>query len=218
MARTKKIPVKKRSSIVYRGYKPRRKSSRKALPKLNYVRHRMVAVKQITSTAAQSKFNVVIPWQQPALNNVPNATYIGFNSSARWAVVRENWDQYAITGLKVEWIPTQTYPTRTTPHIGALWKVDNADSYDILPQSVDNSVIQMPGFRALSCTRPFRKFYSLKKLSKQQNVAWQDNQAYNANQPNSLTKAATMLRFFVVNPAAVTWGTVKCTFYVKMRG
>jgi len=75
-----------------------------------------------------------------------------------------------------------------------------------------------PGFKAISTRGPWKKFISLKKLSQQQNVPWQDNQAYNALNPNTLTKAATNLRFFVANPSQTTWGTLKVTWYVRMRG
>lgn len=86
------------------------RQTKKALPKLNYSRHRLVAISPVRTSAVQTDYNVVIPWQQPALQGVPNAIYVGFNSSARWAQVRPNWDEYAITGMKVEYLPVQMFP------------------------------------------------------------------------------------------------------------
>jgi len=85
--------------------------TKKALPLLNYSRHRLVAMTAVRTTNAQTDYNVVIPWQQPALQGVANSIYVGFNSSARWAQVQPNWDEYAITGMKVEYLPVQMFPT-----------------------------------------------------------------------------------------------------------
>jgi len=92
------------------------------------------------------------------------------------------------------------------------------DQYDTLPLAADNSFAASPGFKPISTRSGWKKWISVKKLSKQENVAWQDNQSYLAGVPNKLTKSATVLRFFVANPAATTWGTLKATWYVKMRG
>lgn len=83
-----------------------RKRTRKAIPGINYSRHRLTTVTPITTTAAQQQYNVVIAWQNTAIpGNVVDTQEIGFNQSARWQAVRPNWDQYAVTAVKIEWLP-----------------------------------------------------------------------------------------------------------------
>lgn len=218
----KKMPRKK--STPKKNWTPKkrfagRRMRKKAIPGINYSRHRITTVTPINTTATQAEFNVVIAWQNTAIpGNVPKTREIGFNQSARWLKVSPNWDQYAITGLKIEWLPRQSYPRPTDPYLTALWSASTADNYDTIQNAENSALAQAPGFKAMNTQRPWRKFISLKKLSKQQNVAWQDNSKYNVNEQNGLTKAGTIMRFFISNPAAVTWGTVKCTWYVKMRG
>jgi hypothetical protein len=74
------------------------------------------------------------------------------------------------------------------------------DDYDDMANKTDDQIITGPGFRNLNPYRPFKKFFSCKKLSKQMNVAWQDNSELSpgASVANRLTKAATLLRFNIV--------------------
>jgi len=121
--------------------------------------------------------------------------------------------------MKVHYIPTQIYPTQATPHIGSMWKVDDATGYNGIAAVPNDKLLQMPGFKALDPTRQYSKYFSFKKLSTQMNVAWQDASAYNPGQENELTRAITMFRFQILNPSVdVIWGTFKTTWYVKMRG
>lgn len=61
----------------------------------------------------------------------------------------------------------------------------------------------------------------MKKLSKQMNVSWQDNQSYVASAPNGLTKGATVLRWrhTAAHPSGPSvLGNLKVTWYCHMRG
>lgn len=143
---------------------------------------------------------------------------ISFNQSDRWDKVRKNWEQYAITGVKIEWLPSQRYPNGSDPYIQAIWKADTPDEFEKIGNIPDPAMAQAPGFQALNTQRPWRKFIKLKKLSKQMNVPWQDNDKYQPIDRNGLTESGTLFRFFLSNPALTEWGVFKCTWYVKMRG
>jgi len=104
--------------------------------------------------------------------NVPATKYVSFNNSARWQLVRPNWDQYSITGVKIEWMPTQRYPDSTDPYLQAVWTCNTPDQYDNISLAQDNSIAASPGFKAISTRSGWKKWISCKKLSKQENVSW----------------------------------------------
>lgn len=118
-------------------------------------------------------------------------------------------------------MPTQRYPQQADPYLSALWKTDTPSDYDLIYGVNNDQMAAMPGFKALNTQRPWKRFISVKKLSKQQNVPWQKNADYVLGTANTLTDAATYLRFFIQSPSTTTnttWGTLKCTWYLKMRG
>jgi len=54
----------------------------------------------------------------------------------------------------------------------ALFKGDDLDDYATHSTIGDTTMMSAPGFKSLSPFRPWKKYYSMKKLSKQQNVSW----------------------------------------------
>lgn len=140
------------------------------------------------------------------------------------------WDQYSIVGLKIEYMPFWTQngvsdPTVTANPINQLLMVSDPDDFMTMAAKTDSNIITGPGFRNLNPYRPYKKYISVKKLSKQMNVAWQDNQALTPTTPpphvaNTLTKAATLLRFNMAVAASNTLplGNIKVTWFMHMRG
>ncbi len=111
---------------------------------------------------------------------------------------------------------------QTTTAINQLLMYTDPDDYDTMASKTDDDIITGPGFKNLNPYRPFKKFLSCKKLSKQMNVPWQDNGTLNptASTPNTLTKAATMFRFKLSGTvdANYQFGTFKVTWFIHMRG
>lgn len=97
-------------------------------------------------------------------------------------------------------MPTQRYPAPADPYLKSLWKADTPSDYLTINAANSAGLAALPGFKALSTQHGWKRFISCKKLSKQQNVAWQKNDEYVVGQPNALTTAATDLRFAITNP------------------
>jgi len=221
-------PVKKVSTITYRGpiRRTTKRRSRTAIPRLNYCHQRCVALVPVKVNANDTYHDVVIPWQNLYSGAVPaQTTYTQFDQTARLGKVYKSWDQYSVTGLKIEYMPFWTSAViggTGTVAINQLLMFTDPDDYDDMTTKTDNAIITGPGFRNLNPYRPFKKFFSCKKLSKQMNVAWQDNSTLNPAAPvaNSLTKAATMFRFKLSGsaPANYQFGSFKVTWFVHMRG
>jgi hypothetical protein len=58
----------------------------------------------------------------------------------------------------------------------------------------NQDLAMLPGFKSLNPYRPWKKFISCKKLSKQQNVKWQPSKLAGVG-ANTLTDATTLVRF-----------------------
>ena len=58
----------------------------------------------------ERSFNLMFKWQQPAqAGDIPGSDVFGFDSggaSNRFLDMRENWQQFAITGLRIEFYPS----------------------------------------------------------------------------------------------------------------
>lgn len=177
MPRRKSTPRKRKSTVVFRGYKPKRyvhHRKRSIIPSLNYGKQRCVNIIPVRSIANQVGFNIVIPWQQTGIAAPPIGTsYTTFDQTPRWVATRPNWDQFAITGMRLEWMPLFN---ASAPALGnvmtTLFKMDDLDSYNDMGNFGTNQIMSAPGFKNLNPHRTFKKFYSFKKLSKEQNVPW----------------------------------------------
>uniref|UniRef100_UPI0040474B5D hypothetical protein n=1 Tax=Limnohabitans sp. TaxID=1907725 RepID=UPI0040474B5D len=137
-----------------------------------------------------------------------NAAVLGFDSAPRWAATFGNYEAYAITGMKVKWIPTNMMggirsrasgefisgtgtidSLAETSYLGTqfLWydmDTYNASAYDI-PKiaSLDKAWNYDP-------KRTWKRWFGAKQLSRAQNVPWQDTAAYVAGTANTLTNAS----------------------------
>lgn len=96
-----------------------------------------------------------------------------FDETPRFLATYQNWDQYAITGLKIEWMPLYNVSAPGVGNIvGTLHKVDDLDDYSTINAMTENQIMSAPGFQNLDPRRSWKKFISAKAISKQQNVPW----------------------------------------------
>lgn len=95
-----------------RTYRRRRKSYRKkrgisralGINKVKYSSERLTGFVEIKSTSDQVvNLNYNVAWMQTS--GIVQNVY-GFNSSPRWDQIKFDYEQIAITGMKVEYIPT----------------------------------------------------------------------------------------------------------------
>lgn len=98
----------------------------------------------------------------------------GFNNTPRWDQVKLDYEQIAITGMKMEYIPTNARGIQfsgTGGQIGKLWFSSDLNTYNLAPVS-DDQLMQSSQTKILDPSRPFKKYLSFKALSKSQNYKW----------------------------------------------
>lgn len=107
-----------------------------------------------------------------------------------------NYDQFAVTGLKVEWFPTSTSghvnPNATTELGGVIESVtsiDDADTYDLTGYTPDMKVA-LESYRQYDTKAPVRIYRDNRPLAAQQKAKYIDTNAsttaYNENPKGSL--------------------------------
>lgn len=133
----------------------------------------------------------------------------GFNKSSRWAEIYNNYEEYAVTGFKIQWYPSlhsdiPLLENQTDPNVKAqqirfieTWNSVN-DGIDIL-DATDNKRVMSSGYKILNPYRPFKKYFRLKKISQQQQCKWQKCSAAlpTTPTPNLLTDAATAFSIYI---------------------
>ncbi len=106
---------------------------------------------------APCKSTVLIPIYPSATGDVDNAysfarfqvqslfgSQFGINSGSRFTAMRKNWEQFAVTGMKLEWIPAQRIggaldgtSGRVTGIIQGLFTFDDIDTSNTSGYTLD---------------------------------------------------------------------------------
>lgn len=172
--------------------------------------------------------------QQPSDRSLTNPECRGFDSSARWATTYQNYEQYAVTGMKLRWIPTNARGNVSQVVTGASGVISSGIVnsyckpmivyYD--PDTYDTRNFNLEKIMALDkCwvrdpTRPWSKYFPLKMLSKTQNLKWQDTRDWSAGSVNGLTNASVCTRMEYKGQGGDddTLGYFKASWYVTFKG
>lgn len=101
-------------------------------------------------------------------------------------------------------------------------KVDTLEDYATIQNWSGDRIITAAGFQTLDPRRKWKKFYSCRKLSKQQAVPWQDCSTVVQGGPQPelpFTKAATMLDLnYEGGETGLSLGFLRVTWYIRCRG
>ncbi len=157
-----------------------------------------------------------------AIGAITSGQTIAFDSTERFGKVKANYSEYAIKGVKVEWMPYFTTAVvglaQQTNAINNMFLVQDLDNFN-LPTTPDPELVSKPGFRNMNPYRPWKRYFSCKKLSKQQNVPWISTTAP-LNSDTELIKSLAMVRFNLAAPPTGTLplGNFKVTWFVTFRG
>lgn len=164
----------------------------------------------------------------------------GFDSAERWLAVYRNYEAYAVTGMKLKFIPTNlrgnvshysegTFANGTgqidayhkTSILGTQFLWYDIDTYD----TTNYTLPQITGLDKSWCydpTRTWKRWFGARALSKAQNVSWQDTATYAQNQANALTNASVALnqpfKGMGTGSVADTFGYIKVVWYVTFKG
>ena len=98
----------------------------------------------------------------------------GFNNAPRWAQIRTDYEQYAVKGLKLEYIPTNSRGISyggTSANIHSLWFSSDLNNYNQL-DITDEQLMRSGQLKMLDPTRKFSKYLSFKGLSRSQKLDW----------------------------------------------
>lgn len=180
--------------------RPRRSTRRARMARptaQRYFKHKLTMIDEIfisTGTLTETKGGYALQQPQEVGTNLVK----GFDSASRWADVYRNYDQYAITGMKIRWIPGSVRggvlsdgTGAAASWLGSMILYFDTDTYDTSTYTF-NTIAQLDKQWIFDPTRSWSKYFSCKKLSQMQNVAWQDTREYNSGTPtfNGLTKAS----------------------------
>lgn len=149
----------------------------------NYVRmklHYTYPVQTSNVSAAAGALRFQVRWMQPqstatyATNNVT----IGYDSSStQWNELRRAWQQMAITGVSIKWIPTQLRGSEegaalsSVSYIG-MAQVPGPGALATFNTTNLETLRQASSFTTADYTQPFTKYIPLAALCKSQNVPW----------------------------------------------
>lgn len=98
----------KRTTRKRRGRRSRRMPSNTLLKQMRYFKHKLVGLVPVQLGGGNgNRSNVIFARYDYA--GIIGSNY-GINSPARWAQVAKNYEQYAVTGFKVKYIPTSAQP------------------------------------------------------------------------------------------------------------
>ncbi len=135
---------------------------------------------------APCKSTVLIPIYPSATGDVDNAfsfsrfqvqslfgSQYGINSGSRFTAMRKNWEQFAVTGMKIEWIPSQRFAGaldgtsgRLTGIVQGLFSFDDIDTSNTANYTLD-TIAAKETFVSWDPARKMTIYRNNKPLAKQ---------------------------------------------------
>jgi len=84
------------------------------------------------------------------------------------------YQEYAITGVKIEYRPAGIMPTEINANMvtNAAYNVGVDDYESTVTQADFSNLLQLPGFKAVRARGVWSKFISFKRLSKSEHLNW----------------------------------------------
>jgi len=115
-------------------------------------------------------YNLLFKWQQPDGADPTATDYFGFDSGAasnRFLDMRPNWQQFAITGLRIEWFPSSiraSYGDNRDLQIASVWTWAG-QNYDNIGAITNGDVIQADSAKFESGLSYFKRYYDMRAYS-----------------------------------------------------
>ena len=143
--------------------------ARRANQGQRFFKHKMTRVVTVTLAGSlPDVYAVGFAWQQPAgvLANI-----YGFDSSTRWTQTYRNYEQFAVTGMKLKWIPGNVRGSanpgnvsQVASQIGPIFTYTDIDSYDILAYN-EAQIVALDNNRIFQPDRPYKRYFGCKTIS-----------------------------------------------------
>lgn len=175
----------------HRRYHKRRHVHRPLIGTKQYCRITCRTVLSLNSatTPGNQDIKLSVAWQQP--QGLANDTY-GFNfEGSQFLAEYRNWEEFAITGCKVSWVPagvsSKTIFLQTAAGaVGtASASLDNIFLYDdpttYTPVALtDANVLNRKDTKIMPVQKTWTHYCNARPFSASQNVAWQDVNTYSS--------------------------------------
>lgn len=140
----------------------RKKPKNTILKNVRYFKHKLTAVGSLEVLPGYQTASLVISRYdfQGVVANV-----LGINTPSRWAAVKKNYEQYAVTGCKLEYFPTNDVGVPGSFTIQNIFFYEDLDTYDVSNFDTEQ-ILALETFRSLSTNRRFRVYRNNKPLAK----------------------------------------------------
>ena len=152
-----------------------------------------------------------------------------YNTDSRFVQCRPNWKQFAVKGLKVEYVPRSNIATGDEVGTAGMYAMSGLQNMaESVAKPIRPDLMQEPAFKSLNPRRRYTKYISCKKFSKQQHLDWVDATEFDASASNysngPLGEPWHMLLWELSHetedplPKNLILGTLKLTWFITFRG
>lgn len=145
-----------------------------------FERTQVVIQTRIVNPASDSqsnfrKMDINIRWQQPIDQNAGNQ--LGFDSGGanenRFLQTRDSWQDYAITGVRIEWMPTGTVAMHGDYRDVQITNIWMWSDPKFLPGSQsEGDILQKSNLQVQNPKRQWHQYINFRNFSASQNVPW----------------------------------------------
>ncbi len=170
-------------------------------------------------------FNIAFTRFQPGALLSSQPIY-GYNSSAKWNTVKANWEQCAITDLRIVYMPSNLKGQVDTSHtvkeegiVQSMEVFEDINTYDT-PGFTDIAARGVETHQLCKPEDPITIYRSNRKLSHQMNLPWMKCEDIgNINFIDPHPRGTICFRFKTNGMSgAACWGNIKVTYKVHFRG
>lgn len=144
--------------------------------------------------------------------------WFGVDDTARFGQVKNNYQEYATTGMSLQWIPNSTVPLtgQNSPAVTSVALYEDLTTPAIANMTSDE-MVALSSYRQKYPRSTWKHWSNNKPLAKDMNVDWKNTQSQLS--PTQDPGAAVAIRFTGSGfTAAAQVGYIKFTYYVTFRG
>jgi len=204
-----------------RRFTRKRAVKRASLAETRYFKMKMTGVTPVEFPANAQSFTAVFARFWNSGQGQGNQQWVGVDSTPRWRQCKNNYQEYAITGFSVRYVPSGVLPLAGQNNSPAVTQV--ATFEDLTTPAIQNmndpEAIALSSYRIRSPRSTWNIWMNNKPLARVQKTAWRNTQTQLPN--GEAPGAAVAIRFTGQNmpqQAQYLVGHFRYTYYVTFRG
>lgn len=200
------------------------KKKNRPLRSQRYLKARVDQVIPLTGNAGDTDNSIGFAWMQRegVFSNV-----FGHTGCLRYKALTPDYEQYAITGMRLTWIPGNVRgifdPAQNTNvggFVGPMYVYDDINSYNTLSYTIDQ-IIQKDNMMIRDPTRTWSKYLTFRNLAVKMQQKWINPDEFPTIPTSAIEalKGSTALRFQTqgINPNTKL-GYFRVSWYIVYRG